>query len=198
MNPINELSELFLKFPGIGERQAKRFVFFLIRQDKYFLKKLSEKIENIKNITKQCEMCFKYFTGQQNVCEICSIPTRDNKILMIVEKDSDIDSIEKSRVYNGLYFVLGSLIPVVEKRSIQNARIVELTERIKKEIPNEIILAFANNPNGDHTDEYVREKIKSDFGQNLIIKTLGRGISTGSEIEYSDTKTLEYAMKNRQ
>jgi recombination protein RecR len=119
---------------------------------------------------------------------------------MIVEKDSDLESVRKSRAYNGKYFILGGLVPIVEKNTKSRVRIEELKKKISggKEI-KEIILAFSLSPQGDHTDSYIREQLK-DTADKLGIKisSLGKGLSTGTELEYSDNDTLKNALKNRQ
>ena len=119
-------------------------------------------------------------------------------MLMIVEKDSDLESVKKSRVYHGKYFILGGLVPIVEKNTKSWVRIEELKEKIKKESNHlkEIILAFSLSPQGDHTDSYVREKLK-DIAEksNIKISSLGKGLATGTELEYSDNDTLKNALK---
>ena len=134
------------------------------------------------------------------MCEICSNANTDSSILMVIEKDSDLESVKKSRVYHGKYFILGGLVPIVEKNTKNRIRIEELKNKLSenKKI-KEIILAFSLNPQGDHTDSYVREQIK-DISEKAKIKvsSLGRGLSTGTELEYSDNDTLKNALKNRQ
>jgi recombination protein RecR len=128
---------------------------------------------------------------------------------MIVEKDSDLESVRKSRVYNGKYFILGGLVPIVEKTTKSRVRIEELKNKIKKETETspktvqknlaEIILAFSLSPQGDYTDSYVRTQLKEiTEKQNIKISSLGKGLSTGTELEYSDNDTLKNALKNRQ
>jgi recombination protein RecR len=118
---------------------------------------------------------------------------------MIVEKDSDLESIRKSGVYHGKYFILGGLVPVVEKNTKSRIRIDELKKRIEKDKLEEIILAFSISPQGDHTDQYVREQINdATLKSNVKISSLGKGLSTGTELEYSDNDTLKNALKNRQ
>jgi recombination protein RecR len=123
---------------------------------------------------------------------------------MVVEKDSDLESVRKSRVYHGKYFILGGLVPIVEKTTKSRVRIEELKKKISgskesKEKLSEVILAFSLNPQGDHTDQYVREQLKEITDKiNIKISSLGRGLSTGTELEYSDNATLSNALKNRQ
>ena len=136
------------------------------------------------------------------ICEICSNPNVDDSLLMIVEKDSDLESVNKSRVYNGKYFILGGLVPIVEKTTKSRVRIEELKKKIEsspKTVLGEIILAFSLSPQGDHTDSYVREQLKEIAEkQKIKISSLGKGLSTGTELEYSDNDTLKNALKNRQ
>ncbi len=210
MDTLEKLAEMFKEFPGIGERQAKRFVYFLMWKNQDYAENLSRMILELKKEISQCKECFKLFVLNQRknppedgqVCEICSDPSVDASTVMIVEKDSDLESVRKSRTYHGKYFVLGGLVPIVEKNTNSRIRIRELSEKIKRDAKNslkEIILAFSLSPQGDHTDFYIRSQIK-DLADSFSIKisSLGRGLSTGTELEYSDNDTLKNALKNRQ
>ena len=205
MDTVEKLTELFKEFPGIGERQAKRFVYFLMAKNPSYAENLSLSIKDLKKEITQCKECFRFFinTDSKNkLCDICSNPNVDTSLLMIIEKDSDLESVNKSRIYHGKYFILGGLVPIVEKNTNSRIRIGELIEKIKKDAKNgltEIILAFSLSPQGDHTDFYIRSQLK-DITDNLNIKisSLGRGLSTGTELEYSDNDTLKNALKNRQ
>lgn len=207
MDTIEKLTEIFKEFPGIGERQAKRFVYFLMYKNPSYTDSLSKLILELKKEVSQCKECYRYFlqkeTGNKNnICDICSSPNIENSTLIVIEKDSDLESIKKSGIYHGKYFVLGGLVPIVEKNTKNQVRVEELISKIKKEIKNnleEIILAFSLSPQGDHTDSYIREQIKNICEENNIkISSLGRGLSTGTELEYSDNDTLKNALKNRQ
>lgn len=206
MDIIDKLTEIFKEFPGIGERQAKRFVYFLMFKNKNYAEDLSRLILELKKEVSQCKECYKFFLTEKaktGVCDICSNANIDSTTLMVVEKDSDLESIHKSRVYNGKYFILGGLVPIVEKNTKSRVRIEELKKRISESSLNEVILAFSLSPQGDHTDSYVREEIKeicqsNNKQNNIKISSLGRGLSTGTELEYSDNDTLKNALKNRQ
>jgi len=202
MDIIDKLSEIFKEFPGIGERQAKRFVYFLMSRSGAYNENLSSLITDLKKEVAQCRECFRFFilkNKQEKLCDICGSANVDSSTLLVVEKDSDLESVKKSRVYNGKYFILGGLVPIVEKNTKSQVRIEELKEKIKKNSLKEIILAFSLSPQGDHTDSYVREQIKDVASkQNIKISSLGKGLSTGTELEYSDNDTLKNALKNRQ
>lgn len=202
MDSIEKLTEIFKEFPGIGERQARRFVYFLMARNGSYADNLSRLILDLKKEIAQCEICFHFFNiknGKNKICEICADSHTDASTLMVVEKDSDLESVQSSGVYNGRYFILGGLVPIVEKTTKSRVRIEELKQKIKnngKEL-KEIILAFSLSPQGDHTDAYVRSELK-DVANSIKISSLGRGLSTGTELEYSDNDTLKNAFKNRQ
>lgn len=207
MDVIDKLTEVFKEFPGIGERQARRFVYFLMLKNPAYAENLSKLIEDLKKETRQCKECFRFFNlrdsvDNKNLCDICKNPHTDSSTLLVVEKDSDLESVKKSRTYHGKYFILGGLVPIVEKSTKKNVRIEELKEKIKREEKNdlkEVILAFSISPQGDHTDTYVREQLESLVkSQGIKISSLGKGLSTGTELEYSDNDTLRNALKNRQ
>lgn len=202
MNSIEKLTEIFKEFPGIGERQARRFVYFLMSRNNDYNQNLSRLINELKKEVAECKDCFRFFhfnqNGQNEICDICSSSNTDNSLLMVLEKDSDLESMNKSREYHGKYFVLGGLVPIVEKNTNKKIRIDELKNKISSEL-KEIILAFSLSPQGDHTDFYIRNEIEQICKKNNIkISSLGRGLSTGTELEYSDNATLKNALKNRQ
>lgn len=195
MNNFEKLIEYFLKFPGVGPRQAKRFAYFLAGKDENFIKNFTEAILEIKKNIKQCQNCFRFFESKSDSnfkCSVCSSLNRDNSLL-IVEKDVDLESVEKSGTYNGRYFVLGGVIALTNNKQ-NNLRFKELFEKVKKEKPLEIILALSANIEGENTSRYI-EKIL----EPLKVKTtkLGRGLSTSTELEYSDSETIKNALENR-
>ncbi len=201
MDIIDKLTEVFKEFPGIGERQARRFVYFLMGRTLAYNENLSSLISDLKKETAQCQECFRFYLvgkNKNNLCEICENTSTDSSVLMVVEKDSDLESVKKSRVYNGKYFVLGGLVPIVEKNTKSRVRIEELKQKVSspKKVLGEIILAFSLSPQGNYTDQYVREQLKEITEKNKIkISSLGRGLSTGTELEYSDNDTLKNAAK---
>jgi|SRR5581483_266839 len=194
MDTTDKLIELFKEFPGIGPRQAKRFVYFLLHKNPNYVKELSDLITEVKSAVHVCEMCFRFFPGKETMCSICRDPKRDSKSLMIVSHDIDFENIERSKVYNGHYFILGGIVPILEKNPEKRIRQKELLETIKKRNLSEIILALNYNPEGENTRMYLEEILKP---LNIKISTLGRGLSTGTELEYSDPDTIKNALKNR-
>lgn len=134
------------------------------------------------------------------MCEICCNSSRNQRQLLVVEKSQDIDSFAKTD-YHGLFFVLGGLIPIVQKDIVAGTNLSELTARIEKESKDisesslEVILAFPLTPNGEHTDTIVREALTK---YSVDISSLGRGLSTGAELEYADAASLNASLKKRE
>tara|TARA_Y100000310_G_C20637476_1_gene791984 strand:+ start:678 stop:1082 length:405 start_codon:yes stop_codon:yes gene_type:complete len=133
------------------------------------------------------------------LCELCFDHARDNSKLLIIEKDSDLTAIQQAGVYNGRYFVLGGIIPILEKEPHTRIRQDELLDRIGKDaVIDEIIIALSVHTEGDYTADYIKKLIKNTLGnRNMKVTVLGRGLSTGTELEYSDSETLKNALKNR-
>ncbi|PIP86811.1 recombination protein RecR [Candidatus Campbellbacteria bacterium CG11_big_fil_rev_8_21_14_0_20_44_21] len=204
MNAIEKLTEIFGKFPGIGSRQAKRFVYFLLTKDRLFLENLSKNLLSLKKNIKVCGFCHRFYQSEisrSNLCRICSDKNREVETLMVVEKDADLENVERTGVYNGRYFVLGGVVPILEKNPEKLVRVNELLSLIESEMKNnglnEVILATGVNPEGDNTRSFLMTLLKKSKEKKLKLSTLGRGLSTGTELEYSDAETLKSALENR-
>lgn len=120
---------------------------------------------------------------------------------MIVSNESDFESIEKSSVYNGLYFIMGGVVPILDKEPDKRIRLYKLLEYINNNAHiNEIILSMSTTPDGEHTCKIIKESIQRILEinpRNMKISILGRGLSTGAEIEYADPETIRNALNNR-
>lgn len=200
MDPISKLTEYFREFPGIGPRQARRFVYFLLTRNASYLEEIARLILDIKKSIKICSSCFRFYQdGNSTICYICSDKNRSTDKLMIVSRDVDFEAIEKSKFYNGHYFILGGTIPILDKEPEKKVRLYELLEKIKGGNFKEIILSLNANAEGEHTADFLSSYLKEKIpDQSLTISVLGRGLSTGTELEYSDTDTIKNALKNRE
>lgn len=207
MKPIDRLTELFMRFPGIGPKQAKRFVYFLLREHSNFKEQLMQALDELKFTGKQCTKCFSYFgdktkNNKKILCDVCENANRDQSLLMIIEKELDLDAVEKTGSYNGLYFIIGGLIPPLTEKPSELIRIRELTTRIHTDISDkklsEIIFALPVTDYGDTTTEYIEKTIKQINGINGVkLSHLARGLSSGLELEYVDRNTFKSAFEHR-
>jgi recombination protein RecR len=176
-----------------------------LRHNSAYLSELTENISDLKKTIGTCSICFQFFQrkkAQQTLCSICSDTHRDQSELMIVSHDVDLEHIEKSGVYKGTYFVLGGIVPILAPNPEERIRSRELMALIKsraeKNVLKEVILAMNVTPEGENTEQYLAQILKPiATEQSIKISHLGRGISTGTEIEYSDKETLKNALQNR-
>jgi len=210
MNALHKLAEHFCEFPGIGPRQAMRFVYFLLTKNPTYLESLARLITNIKKEMLVCESCFRFFprdNAASEKCLICRDKNRDHSALAVVCYDVDLENVEKTHSFNGNYFVLGGSVPILEnepEKKVRSRELLKTVERRSKETGEkdnlkEIILAMSFNSLGENTANYVKDLLSPLAEKySLKITTLGRGLSVGTELEYSDSETLKNALKNRQ
>jgi recombination protein RecR len=206
MTSLEKLINYFEQFPGIGGRQAKRFAFHVLTMRPGDAEELAHLIATLKTNVIQCPSCQRFFTASRagvTLCGICSDANRDQHKLMVVAQDSDIQAVEKSGVYDGLYFVLGGTVPLLHSEEVKQLRGALLKATIEARLPSglsEVILGFAVNPDGENTGRYVEaiiHQIDESNRHSLTISQLGRGLSTGSELEYADPETIKNALRNR-
>jgi recombination protein RecR len=206
MSHKDEIILHFQKFPGIGPKQAERFAYFLMKQNKGFVDAFTNSLQNIKQNSRQCIECFAWYSIENNVeknlCTICSNINRNKKQIIIVEKELDINAIEKTSEYDGVYFVLGGKLPFLADDPREHIRIRELVASLSQKIKagelEEVIFALPATDEGDHAVEYIKKTISQIVGfENVIVSTLARGVSTGLEMEYIDHDTFKYAFTAR-
>jgi recombination protein RecR len=205
MNSIQKLTEYFADFPGIGPRQAKRFVYYLLTRHQSHIDEIAKLLSTLKSQVHICTSCYRFFqteNPQVTLCDICRNPNRDSSLLVVVARDVDLENIERAHVHNGKYFVIGGGVPILEKEPEKRIRSRELEQtvrtRAEKGELKEIILAMNATPEGENTSDFLTSFLKSitsDFP--IKISHLGRGISTGTELEYSDADTIKNALQNR-
>ena len=190
--PIQNLINEFSKFPGIGQKQATRLVFYLLKKDSKYAEKFSQIINELKKNIICCQKCFFYDEKDDSgICKICRAPKRDKTLICVLAKEQDLINIEKTREYSGVYFILGSEDPEDKNTSL---KIDELIKRVKNENIKEIILGINPTSEGDFLALFIQRKLKP-FG--IKITRLGRGLPLGGEIEYADEETLSSALRSR-
>lgn len=189
---VKDLIHEFSLLPGIGPKTAARLVFYLLKQPQEESERFGEILKNLKQQIKLCPTCFTLI--QNNFCPFCNNVNRNPKIICIVEEPLDIIALEKTKEYNGLYHVLHGVISPMDGIGPENLKIPELVCRIKKNKPQEIIIATNPSMEGEATAMYLKRVLK-DF--KIKLTRLGRGLSTGAELEYADEITLINALQGR-
>ena len=197
MDPLHRLSSLFERFPGIGPRQASRFVHYLLRSSPALRTELVAAIQELSLSVHQCISCMRFSSSPVDECSLCSKTKRDQTTLAVVASDGDIDALERSNVYDGRYFVLGGTISLASEQK-HGLRFIGLLQHVDKHKKYaEVIMAFPANPEGDATAIRTQDELLAKFPK-LKVSMLGRGLSSGSELEYADSETLRTAIQRRQ
>jgi len=204
MSDLDKLIAYFESFPGVGARQAKRFAFHILTMSTVDTGELSNLIANLNQSVTECSSCRRYFStsnSETKLCSICSSSNRDHNRLLVVERDSDVLAIERAGVYDGLYFVFGGTVPLLNSVDNTKLRAGALKATVGTRIPeglSEVIMGFSVNPDGENTARFVESIIGQMLREHEVtISYLGRGLSTGSELEYADAETIKNALRNR-
>jgi len=202
---VRKLSEQLAELPSIGPRQALRLAFYLTSRGPNYIKSLAEDIDNLRHV-KTCERCF--FVHQnpstssgQALCDICKNPARKQNSIMLLEKETDLISVENTGKFNGRYLILGGIPKTGLLYDWQKLRLKSLEGFITKNPPDglggkteEIILALNPTSVGDFHASLLTKELQP-FAKK--ISRLGKGLPTGGEIEFADDETLGGALANR-
>ena len=188
---INNMISSFCKISGLGMKTAKRVVFSILNNSD----KLSSFIEIVTDIQKtifRCSLCGNLNT--QKICDICLSDKRSDKILCVVENSEDLYLIENYHFFTGKYFVLGGLLPELEKNNLLNSQFDTLKNLCLNRCVEEVVIALNFNLDGRLTSFQIREYL-SDL--NIKISNLATGIPIGGELNYIDEGTLKAAFEER-
>lgn len=187
----NAVAEL-AKLPGIGRKTALRLALHLLRQDPSEALALGNAVIRLRENVCYCKECHNI--SESEICGICSDRRRDRSTVCVVESVKDVITIESTHEHHGLYHVLGGVISPIEGISPSDLEIDSLVERVKTGGIEEVILALSPTIEGDTTNFYIFRKL-ADTG--IKISVLARGISIGSDLEYTDELTLGRSILNR-
>ena len=190
--PLEKLIEAFSKFSGIGRKSATRMAYQVMSMSDEDAASLAGAIQNAHTKLHRCRVCQNYTDA--DVCSICANAKRDRSILCVVEHPRDVQAIERTREYNGLYHVLYGLLNPLDGITAEQLTVKELLARLGDDTVKEVIMAMNPTVEGDATAMYLAKLIKP-----LGIKTtrLAYGLPTGSSLEYADESTLYRALSGR-
>lgn len=190
--PLDGLIHELSKLPGIGEKTAQRLSYFILEEDLQEVEKLANAIVRAKKETKMCSSCMNY--SDDDICPICRSPHRDHHTICVVEQPKDIQAMERSGKYHGVYHVLhGTIVP---QRGVTpgDIKIKELFERLKREDVQEIIIATNPTSDGETTALYLAEQLRK---LPLKVTRIAYGIPVGGDLGYYDDLTIATALQHR-
>lgn len=189
---LKKVIECLKDLPGIGDKTAERLAFSLINFNKEKLTLFSDAISNLRDKITNCSICGNITDSE--VCPICQDLNRNDKVLFVVEKPKDILLFEKLNIYDGKYHVLGNLISPLEGIGPEDINLDSLISRIKNFHVEEVILALKPSIEGETTMQYIKKILES---VDVKITKIATGIPVGTDMEYIDAMTLEFALEGR-
>jgi recombination protein RecR len=189
---IQELIDELGRLPGVGPKSAQRIAFYLLQADEDQAKRLAEVLTEVKERVRFCEKCGN--VAEAELCNICRDPRRSKASICVVEESKDVQAIERTREFKGLYHVLGGAISPIEGIGPDNLRIKELIARLADPEIKEIIIATDPNLEGEATATYLTRML-SPMG--ITISRLASGLPVGGDLEYADEITLGRAFEGR-
>ncbi len=190
---LNRLVAQLERLPGIGEKSALRMALHILSMDESDVSQMAEAMVDFRSNVLHCRHCNNI--SDNELCPICSDPTRDRTKICVVEHIKDLLSIESSRGYNGLYHVLGGVISPMMGISPSDLKVDLLVENVKQQGECEVILALKTTIEGETTAYFISRKLATTQAK---ISTIARGIGFGDDIDYADQITLVHAINNRQ
>jgi len=185
---IDELKHL----PGIGQKTAQRLAFYLLRADREQALALADAIRDAKDKIRECSVCNNI--TDQDPCIFCASSSRDRKLICVVEDATNIQAVEKTRQFSGLYHVLGGALSPLQGIGPDQLKIKSLIERLKGGAVEEIIIATNPTAEGEATAIYLSKLIKP---LGVRVTRIAMGIPVGSDLEYADEVTMLKAMEGR-
>lgn len=189
-----ELIECLKKLPGVGPKSAQRLAFFILKAPKEYARSLVDSIQKVKQTVTFCKVCNTL--SEEELCVICKDSSRDRSIICVVERPNDVIAIEKMGGFKGLYHVLLGALSPLEGIGPQDLRISGLFDRIRKELPREVIIATDPDTEGETTALFLSKQIKG-IDENIKVTRLAYGVPVGGDLEYADQATLMKALEGR-
>jgi len=189
---VRELTVELTRLPGIGPKTAQRLALHLLRQQKPVTARLAETIATLHDRVKTCSVCFSL--SDEDMCIICKDASRNHAVLCVVEDALDVDAIERTDSYHGVYHVLGGVLSPLEGIGIDQVTIAELLARVQKDSVEEVIIALEHSMEGEATARHIISYMKN---LNIPVTRLARGLPTGGDIEFADALTLSAAFSGR-
>lgn len=190
---LENLIECFKLLPGIGEKNAERLAFSILKFDDDTIKNFIQSLNNVHTKIKKCTIC-NNLTEDSDECAICNDSSRDSSVLCIVENTKDLIMLEKSNVFNGKYFVIEGLISPLEGIGPDDLKIGQLIDLIKKSKIKEIIFALNPSMEGETTALYITKMLED---LDINITKIAAGVPVGADMEYLDSITIQRALEGR-
>src|SRR2546421_4863621 len=190
--PMARLIEELKKLPGIGNKSAQRLAFHILRSSEDDAEALASAVRDVKAKLRLCTICNNI--TDVDPCVYCSSPTRNQKLVCVVEEPTNIAAVEKTRSYNGVYHVLHGALSPLHGVGPEHLRLTSLAKRAEHGDIDELIIATNPTVEGEATATYISRILKSS---PVKLTRIATGIPAGSDIEYADEVTMAKALEGR-
>ena len=190
--PIRRLIGELSRFPGIGEKTATRLATFILRASDDDARRLAESIIEVKEKIRFCSVCFNLSEG--DLCEICKDPSRDRKVICVVEEPNSLMAIEESGSFRGTYHVLHGILSPLDGIGPDQLKLKELLERVLGDEVKEIIVATNPSVQGESTALLITKLVKD---KGIDVTRIALGVPVGGDLKYMDKMTLSKAIEFR-
>lgn len=190
--PMARLIEELKKLPGVGTKSAQRLAFHILRSPEQDAELLAEAIREVKARLRLCSTCNNI--TDTDLCTYCANPSRNHRLICVVEEPTNIASVEKTRNYSGVYHVLHGALSPIHGVGPEQLRISNLILRVEDGAAEEVILATNPTVEGEATATYLAKLLRSS---RVKVTRIATGVPVGSDIEYADEVTMQKAMEGR-
>lgn len=180
------------RLPGIGEKTAERLAMHILCVPREEAEALSNSILEMKDSVRLCSIC--YTLSDEDICRVCSDPSRDETIICVIEQPADMVAVEKSGAFSGLYHILQGALSPMHGIGPDDIRLKELIGRVENQNVKEVVLATATNVEGESTASYIADQLR---GYDIKITRIASGVPMGGDLKYVDQVTLKIAMETR-
>jgi recombination protein RecR len=192
MNSLELLIKNLSKLPGVGKKSASRIAYYLLNSSAGFNDTLGREISEIQSKIKKCEVCGNY--TEDDICSICTSANRDRSILCVVEQPQDVQTIDSTGEFRGLFHVLNGVLAPLDGIGPEELQLGKLIERVKRESVSEIIIATNPTLEGDSTALYIAHLFSET---DISITRIASGLPVGGDFEYADKLSISRALKGR-
>lgn len=189
---LKNLVENFKKLPGVGDKTAERYAFYMMNLNDDEIKDFSDSLTYLKQNIKTCHICG--ILSDDDICPICQDNARNKDVLIVVQDSKEAFLLEKMGNFDGYYHVLGGLISPLDDIGPNDINIKSLIDRVRSNSIKEVVLAIKSGIEADTTSLYIKRLLENE---NVVVSRIANGIPVGADMEYIDALTLDSALKNR-
>ena len=190
--PIQTLIDELGRLPGVGPKSAQRIAFHILTTDREDVDRLASALREVAEKVRFCDICFN--VSEETTCRVCRDPRRDQTVICVVEESKDVQAVERTREFRGLYHVLGGAISPIDHVGPEDLHIAELLRRLQGPQVSEVIIATDPNLEGEATATYLARLLAST---GITVSRLASGLPVGGDLEFADEVTLGRAFAGR-